>query len=76
MALATPKQQKAFYETEFNVKLTGSMLIELLWHSQQFKENHPRYWDYKDADYCQAYCDEFMDMRARLREPHQNFTID
>ncbi len=35
MSLATPEQQKAFYETEFNVKLTGSMLIELIWHSQQ-----------------------------------------
>ena len=74
--MQTPEQTKAFYETEFNVKLTGSMLIELLWHTQQFRENHPRYWNYKDSDYCQAYCDEFSDMRARLKEPQQKITVD
>jgi len=67
---------KAFYETEFNVKLTGSMLINLQWYCNHYKDYHRKFWDTNNPEYEQDYVDEHETMMTRLAEPNKNFTID
>ena len=70
------QETKSFSETEFNVKLSGQMILDLLWYSEQFKQNNSEYWDYKNPDHCQDFCDEFDNLISTLRKPHKDFCID
>ena len=74
--MQTPEQTKAFYETEFNVKLTGSMLISLQWYCNHYKDFHRKFWDTSHPEYCQEFVDEFAVMMDTLKEPNKNFVVD